>query len=129
MSFFIILYFIMLVLKINWPRLLKQTAFWYPLTTSLVHFFFSAITMPLPMYFLQSPMMFSSNSNQDVFTVQDGLLNLIRFGIYGFILKVHADKVSIEMDDIGKGIIELVYHYHIKKLVMGAAAKKHYSEY
>lgn len=85
--------------------------------------------MPLPMYFLQSPMMFSSNSNQDVFTVQDGLLNLIHFGIYGFILKVHADKVSIEMDDIGKGIIELVYHYHIKKLVMGAAANKHYSEY
>ncbi|KAF2315300.1 hypothetical protein GH714_038760 [Hevea brasiliensis] len=43
-------------------------------------------------------------------------------------LDVHADKLCVEMDDVGKGIIELAYHYDIKKLVMGAAANKHYSE-
>lgn len=49
--------------------------------------------------------------------------------IYGFILKVRAEKLYVEMDDIGKGIVELIYQQAIKKLVMGAAADKHYSEY
>lgn len=45
------------------------------------------------------------------------------------ILKVQAEKLCIEMDDIGKGIVELAYQHGIKKLVMGAAADKRYSEY
>ncbi|KAJ9188329.1 hypothetical protein P3X46_003695 [Hevea brasiliensis] len=43
-------------------------------------------------------------------------------------VEVQAEKLFIEMDDIGKGIVELVYQHDIKKLVMGAAADKHYSE-
>ena len=50
-------------------------------------------------------------------------------GIYDVILKVHAEKLCIEKDDIGKGIVELMYQHAIKKLVMGAAADRHYSEY
>ncbi|XP_050236594.1 U-box domain-containing protein 33-like isoform X2 [Mercurialis annua] len=42
--------------------------------------------------------------------------------------EIHANKIYIEMDDIGKGIIELIYQHDIKKLVMGGAADKHYSE-
>ncbi|GAV81732.1 U-box domain-containing protein/Pkinase_Tyr domain-containing protein [Cephalotus follicularis] len=42
--------------------------------------------------------------------------------------EVHAEKLHIEMDDVGKGIVELIYQHSIKKLVMGAAANKHYSE-
>ncbi|EEF31858.1 receptor protein kinase, putative [Ricinus communis] len=42
--------------------------------------------------------------------------------------EIHAKKMYIEMADIGKGIIELIYQHDIKKLVMGAAADKHYSE-
>ncbi|XP_024451885.1 U-box domain-containing protein 33 isoform X7 [Populus trichocarpa] len=41
---------------------------------------------------------------------------------------VHAEKLYIEKDDIGKGIVELMYQHAIKKLVMGAAAERHYSE-
>ncbi|KAF9687830.1 hypothetical protein SADUNF_Sadunf02G0133900 [Salix dunnii] len=41
---------------------------------------------------------------------------------------VHAEKLCIEKDDIGKGIVELMYQHAIKKLVMGAAADRHYSE-
>ncbi|KAK4848240.1 hypothetical protein QYF36_010669 [Acer negundo] len=40
---------------------------------------------------------------------------------------VYAEKLHIEMDDIGEGIVELVYQHSIKKLVIGAAADKHYS--
>ncbi|KDP28620.1 hypothetical protein JCGZ_14391 [Jatropha curcas] len=43
-------------------------------------------------------------------------------------VEVHAEKLFTEMDDIGKGIVELIYQFDIKKLVMGAAASKHYSE-
>ncbi|KAK1559866.1 hypothetical protein Q3G72_019284 [Acer saccharum] len=39
----------------------------------------------------------------------------------------YAEKLHIEMDDIGEGIVELVYQHSIKKLVIGAAADKHYS--
>ncbi|KAG5251566.1 hypothetical protein OIU76_007779 [Salix suchowensis] len=41
---------------------------------------------------------------------------------------VLAEKLCIEKDDIGKGIVELMYQHAIKKLVMGAAADRHYSE-
>ncbi|KAK2650287.1 hypothetical protein Ddye_017776 [Dipteronia dyeriana] len=41
---------------------------------------------------------------------------------------VHAKKLHIEMDDVGKGIVELLQRHSIKKLVMGAAANEHYSE-
>lgn len=33
------------------------------------------------------------------------------------------------MDDIGKGIVELISHFGIKELVMGGALDKHYKEY
>ena len=45
------------------------------------------------------------------------------------LFQVYAEKLHIEMDDIGEGIVELVYQHSIKKLVIGAAADKHYSEY
>ncbi|KAH1080934.1 hypothetical protein J1N35_020695 [Gossypium stocksii] len=41
---------------------------------------------------------------------------------------VEAAKLNIEMDDAGKGIVELIRDQSIKKLVMGAASNKHYSE-
>ncbi|KAE8665810.1 putative U-box domain-containing protein kinase family protein [Hibiscus syriacus] len=41
---------------------------------------------------------------------------------------VHATKLNIEMDNAAKGIVELIRDYNIKKLVMGAAANKHFSE-
>ncbi|KAF8412249.1 hypothetical protein HHK36_000209 [Tetracentron sinense] len=41
---------------------------------------------------------------------------------------VRAEKLDIEMDNIEKGIVELVAQHEIRKLVMGAAADKHYSK-
>ncbi|KAH7863863.1 hypothetical protein Vadar_022844 [Vaccinium darrowii] len=41
---------------------------------------------------------------------------------------VHAEVVHIEMNSIEKGIVELIKQDGIRKLVMGAAADKHYSE-
>lgn len=35
----------------------------------------------------------------------------------------------IEMDDIAKGLVELIEQHRITKLIMGAAADKHYSKY
>ncbi|KAK1558734.1 hypothetical protein Q3G72_006009 [Acer saccharum] len=43
-------------------------------------------------------------------------------------LGVYAKRLYIQMDDIGKGIVELLQRHSIKKLVMGAAANEHYSE-
>lgn len=37
------------------------------------------------------------------------------------------EKVVIEMDDIANGLVELIGLHCITKLVMGAAADKHYS--
>ncbi|XP_072988878.1 U-box domain-containing protein 33-like isoform X1 [Typha latifolia] len=42
-------------------------------------------------------------------------------------LKVRTEKLVIEMDDIIKGLEELISLHGITKLVMGAAADKHYS--
>ncbi|XP_057499480.1 U-box domain-containing protein 33-like [Actinidia eriantha] len=41
---------------------------------------------------------------------------------------VRADVLHIEMDSIEKGIVELISQHRIRKLVMGAAADKHYSK-
>ncbi|KAF8412250.1 hypothetical protein HHK36_000210 [Tetracentron sinense] len=41
---------------------------------------------------------------------------------------VQAEKLDIEMDNIEKGIVELIAQHEIRKLVMGAAADKHYSK-
>ncbi|KAK4578235.1 hypothetical protein RGQ29_028390 [Quercus rubra] len=41
---------------------------------------------------------------------------------------VQAQRVWIEMDDIGKGIVELISRDGIKELVMGGALDKHYKE-
>ncbi|XP_059456952.1 U-box domain-containing protein 33-like isoform X2 [Corylus avellana] len=40
---------------------------------------------------------------------------------------VRAQKLEIEMDRIEKGIVDLISTHEIKKLVMGAAADKHYN--
>ncbi|XP_015571368.2 U-box domain-containing protein 32 isoform X2 [Ricinus communis] len=41
---------------------------------------------------------------------------------------VHVDKVWIEMENIEKGIVEIIAQYNIRWLVMGAAADKYYSK-
>ncbi|XP_010940488.1 U-box domain-containing protein 33 [Elaeis guineensis] len=41
--------------------------------------------------------------------------------------KVQAEKLVIETDDVSKGLVELIAKHGITKLVMGAAADKHYS--
>ncbi|XP_010241879.1 PREDICTED: U-box domain-containing protein 33-like isoform X2 [Nelumbo nucifera] len=41
---------------------------------------------------------------------------------------VQAEKLDIEMDSIEQGIVELIAQHGNKKLVMGAAADKHYSK-
>ncbi|CAI9101875.1 OLC1v1000020C5 [Oldenlandia corymbosa var. corymbosa] len=41
---------------------------------------------------------------------------------------VQAEKLYIEMDSVEKGIVELISMHHIRKLVMGGAAKKHYTK-
>ncbi|URE05566.1 U-box domain-containing protein [Musa troglodytarum] len=43
-------------------------------------------------------------------------------------LKRKVEVVVIEMDDIAKGLVELIERHRITKLVMGAAADKHYSK-
>ncbi|GMJ00916.1 hypothetical protein like AT2G45910 [Hibiscus trionum] len=41
---------------------------------------------------------------------------------------VSAIRLHIQMDDVAKGILELIRRHNIKKLVMGAAADEHFSE-
>ena len=41
--------------------------------------------------------------------------------------QVRAEKLVIEADDAAKGLIELIAHHGIAKLIMGAAADKHFS--
>ncbi|XWS46101.1 hypothetical protein CRYUN_Cryun14cG0034600 [Craigia yunnanensis] len=41
---------------------------------------------------------------------------------------IQAEKLQIETDDVAKGIVELIHEHNIEKLVMGAAADKHFSE-
>ncbi|MBA0732716.1 hypothetical protein Gogos_016788 [Gossypium gossypioides] len=41
---------------------------------------------------------------------------------------VSAIRLHIQMDDVAKGIVELIRRHNIKKLVMGAAADEHFSE-
>ncbi|XP_008778858.2 U-box domain-containing protein 33-like isoform X1 [Phoenix dactylifera] len=41
--------------------------------------------------------------------------------------KVQAEKLVFETDDVSKGLVELIAQHGITKLVMGAAADKHYS--
>ncbi|KAG1361326.1 hypothetical protein COCNU_09G007890 [Cocos nucifera] len=43
--------------------------------------------------------------------------------------KVRAEKLVIETEDIGKGIVDLIAQQVITKLVMGAAADKYYSRF
>lgn len=42
-------------------------------------------------------------------------------------MQVRAEKIYIEMDSIEEGILQLISQHGIKKLVMGAAADRHYS--
>ncbi|XVF80079.1 hypothetical protein PTKIN_Ptkin15bG0041800 [Pterospermum kingtungense] len=41
---------------------------------------------------------------------------------------IEAEKLQFETDDVAKGIVELIHKRDIKKLVMGAAADKHFIE-
>ncbi|XP_078163385.1 U-box domain-containing protein 33-like isoform X2 [Carex rostrata] len=43
-------------------------------------------------------------------------------------LKVPAEKLVIEMDDIAQGILVLISLHRVTRLVMGAASDKHYSK-
>ncbi|CDY51567.1 BnaCnng20960D [Brassica napus] len=45
---------------------------------------------------------------------------------FGF-LNLNAETIYIEMDSIEEGILQLISQHGIKKLVMGAAADRHYS--
>ncbi|GKU96845.1 hypothetical protein SLEP1_g10035 [Rubroshorea leprosula] len=60
--------------------------------------------------------------NEIIHNVMDDYLLICRQ------VAVHAKKLHVEMDDVAKGIVELVHRHKIKMLVMGAAANKHYSE-
>ncbi|XP_031484501.1 U-box domain-containing protein 33-like [Nymphaea colorata] len=42
--------------------------------------------------------------------------------------KVEAERLVIESEDVGKGIVELVAQHEIEELVMGAAADKNFSK-
>ncbi|MBA0790865.1 hypothetical protein Gohar_015482, partial [Gossypium harknessii] len=42
--------------------------------------------------------------------------------------RVSAIRLHIQMDDVAKGIVELIRRHNIKKLVMGAAADEQFSE-
>ncbi|CAL4940500.1 unnamed protein product [Urochloa decumbens] len=42
-------------------------------------------------------------------------------------MKVKCEKLVIENDNVAKGVIELVSVHGVRKLIMGAAADKHYS--
>jgi K+-sensing histidine kinase KdpD len=50
-------------------------------------------------------------------------------GVLPFIFQVKCEKLVVENADIAGGIVELVSMHRITKLVMGAAADKHYSRY
>jgi len=43
--------------------------------------------------------------------------------------QVKCEKLVIEYNDVAKGIMELVSLHGVSKLIMGAAADKHYSRY
>ncbi|KAJ4746674.1 U-box domain-containing protein kinase family protein [Rhynchospora pubera] len=43
-------------------------------------------------------------------------------------LKVTAEKIVIEMDDVAQGILELISLHGVTRLIMGAASDKHYSK-
>lgn len=43
--------------------------------------------------------------------------------------QVKCEKLVIENNDVAKGIMELVSLHGVSKLIMGAAADKHYSRY
>lgn len=42
---------------------------------------------------------------------------------------MRAEKLVIERDDVGEGLVEIVANRGITKLVMGAASDKQYSRY
>lgn len=44
-------------------------------------------------------------------------------------LQVHANEVWIEMDNVEKGIVEIIAQHDVRWLVMGAAADEYYTEY
>ena len=60
--------------------------------------------------------------------IQVHLANSTTFAVI-VILQISCEKVIIEKDDVAKGLEELIAHYGIAKLVVGAAADECYSKY
>ncbi|CAN6214032.1 unnamed protein product [Urochloa humidicola] len=42
--------------------------------------------------------------------------------------KIHAEKLVVESDDVGQGLVEVISEHHVTALVMGAAADMHYTK-
>ncbi|CAL5075481.1 unnamed protein product [Urochloa decumbens] len=42
--------------------------------------------------------------------------------------KIHAEKLVVESDDVGQGLVELISEHHVTAFVMGAAADMHYTK-
>ncbi|CAL5080209.1 unnamed protein product [Urochloa decumbens] len=42
--------------------------------------------------------------------------------------KIHAEKLVVEADDVGQGLVELISEHHVTELVMGAAADMHHTK-
>lgn len=51
------------------------------------------------------------------------------FGVGVFLMQVLAETLYTDINRVEKGIVELISLHDISKLVMGAAADKHYSRY
>lgn len=49
--------------------------------------------------------------------------------IYKWTSQMQVEKLVIEADDIGQGLLQLISQHRITNLVMGAAADKHYTKY
>lgn len=44
------------------------------------------------------------------------------------VIQQDVDILPYRANNVGEGIVELIYENNIKKLIMGAAADSHYSE-
>ncbi|EMS67875.1 U-box domain-containing protein 33 [Triticum urartu] len=60
--------------------------------------------------------------------LEKALERLEEYVVICTILKVNCEKIIIEKDDVAKGLEELIVLHGITRLVMGAAADKHYSK-
>ncbi|KAJ0113486.1 hypothetical protein Patl1_00456 [Pistacia atlantica] len=87
----------------------------------------------IPVLGLGTKLPASSVSEQEVrayreFERQEMHKNLDEYLLICQRMGVRAEKLFIEMDSIEKGLVQFILQYGIKKLVMGAAADKHYKK-